>query len=420
MRRALVLVALACASAILVAVLVPLAVVTREVARRAALADAERSVTAVVGVIATADGRSAIARGLAEVVAVSGHAVSVYTPDGPVGAPRARGPQVDAARNGPLVEPVANGVVLLRPVRLGEETFVAEVFLAEEQLERGVGRVWAMLAAVVIAMVTGAVLLVDRLALGLVGSVRRLAMAAHRFGRGDLVERIDPTGPPELVDVALTFNLMAERITALLAVERSRAADLSHRLRTPLTALRIDVENLRGPGVDRVLRAARHLDEELDRMIRDASRPAATTAAGTSCDLAAVVAERTGFWSPLADDERRRHSVRCPDAPAPVPVAREDIAAVVDILIGNVFRHTQPGTEFRVTVHADGHRVTLAVDDAGPGFPDPSNAPRPSSGSTGLGLDIARRVVEATGGVVRLRRSPLGGAQVVLAFARAS
>lgn len=420
MRRSLVLVALACASAILVAVLVPLAVVTREVARRTALADAERSVTAVVGVIASADGRSALARGLAEVVAVSGHAVSVHTPDGPVGFPQARPPQADAARNGPLVEPAADGVVLLRPVRLGEETFVAEVFLPDERLERGVGRAWAVLAAVVVIMVTGAVVMVDRLAVGLVGSVRRLATAAHRFGQGDLVERIEPTGPPELVDVALTFNRMAQRITALLAAERSRAADLSHRLRTPLTALRIDAEKLRGPDADRVLRAARHLDAELDRMIRDASRPAAPAADGTSCDLVAVVVERTAFWAPLAEDEERRCSVHCPADPVPVPAEREDVAAVVDLLIGNVFRHTPPGTAFKVTVHADGHRVTLVVDDAGPGFPDPSAAARPSSGSTGLGLDIARRVVEATGGVLRLRRSPLGGAQVVLAFARAS
>jgi signal transduction histidine kinase len=133
-----------------------------------------------------------------------------------------------------------------------------------------------------------------------------------------------------------------------------------------------------------------------------------------------VVVERTAFWSPLAEDEGRRHSVHRPPDPAPVPVAHADAAAVVDVLIGNVFRHTPPGAAFAVALHVDGHRVTLVVDDAGPGFPDPSAAVRPSSGSTGLGLDIARRVVEATGGVLRLRRSPLGGARVVLAFARAS
>ncbi|MFD0206310.1 MULTISPECIES: sensor histidine kinase [Saccharothrix] len=526
MRRALVLVALACASAILVAVLVPLAVVTREVARRTALADAERSVTAVVGLLAGAEGRGDVARGLAEVVAVSGHAVSVHTPDGPVGFPQATRPQVEAARVTPVVEPSAGGVVLLRPVRLGERTFVVEVFLPDERLVDGVGRAWAVLAAVVIAMVAGAVLLVDRLALGLVRSVRRLASAAHRFGQGDLVERIDPTGPPELVDVALTFNRMAQRITALLAAERSRAADLSHRLRTPLTALRIDAEKLRDPAAARVVRAALHLDAELDRMIRDASRPA-TPPTATSCDLAAVVTERAAFWSPLAEDEGRPHEVRCPTGPVPVPVGREDVAAVVDILIGNVFRHTALGTAYRLAVHADGSRVTLVVDDAGPGFPDrptatgprsgdpnpgrrdpppaarppsgnagpsrpdastavwsvgeeprsgwpggstgagpgsgsagpvwpeastaarqdtgnpgpgrpaPSAAAQPAgegaggnwpgapaarqaSGSTGLGLDIARRVVEATGGVVHLNRSPLGGARVVLTFARAS
>ncbi|WP_367127369.1 hypothetical protein [Saccharothrix sp. HUAS TT1] len=105
MRRALVLVAPARASTILVAVLVPLAIVTREVAHRTALADAERSVTVVVGVLAGADGRDAITTGLAEVVAVSGHAVAVRTPAGPVGFPRATRPQVPSARGGPPVDP---------------------------------------------------------------------------------------------------------------------------------------------------------------------------------------------------------------------------------------------------------------------------------------------------------------------------
>ena len=157
MRRVLVLVALACASAILVAVLVPLAVVTREVVRRTALADAERSVTAVVGVIAGTDGRAAIAQGLAEVVAVSGYAVSVHTPEGPVGFPQAVPSQVGMARDGPVEAPAVGGVVLLRPVRLGERTFVVEVFLPEERLTRGVGRTWAVLAAVVVFVVGNAV-----------------------------------------------------------------------------------------------------------------------------------------------------------------------------------------------------------------------------------------------------------------------
>ena len=103
--------------------------------------------------------------------------------------------------------------------------------------------------------------------------------------------------------------------------------------------------------------------------------------------------------------------------PARVPVPRSDLAAAADALIGNVFRHTAEGTGFAVTLHA-GHDVVLAFfADAGPGIGEPDTALRRGSsgaGSSGLGLDIARRVAESTGGALKIDRSALGGAQVQL------
>ena len=98
-----------------------------------------------------------------------------------------------------------------------------------------------------------------------------------------------------------------------------------------------------------------------------------------------------------------------------MPVPRSDLAAAADALIGNIFKHTAEGTGFAVTLHRGEGAVLVLVADAGPGIADPDAALRRGSsgaGSTGLGLDIARRVAESTGGGLKIGTSALGGAQV--------
>jgi signal transduction histidine kinase len=128
--------------------------------------------------------------------------------------------------------------------------------------------------------------------------------------------------------------------------------------------------------------------------------------------VTAVVGDRVRFWSVLAEEEERAVSVELPDGALPVRVAATDLAAAVDALLGNVFAHTPEGTGFRVVVRAvpQGGAEVLVADD-GPGLPDPARAlerGRSSGGSTGLGLDIARRAAEASGGAVRLMSSTAG------------
>ena len=98
-----------------------------------------------------------------------------------------------------------------------------------------------------------------------------------------------------------------------------------------------------------------------------------------------------------------------------MPVARGELSAVLDSLLGNVFRHTPEGTAFVVTLHEGTGRVVILVADAGPGITDSDAALRRGAsggGSTGLGLDIAYRMAKAAGGEVRIDRSTLGGAQI--------
>jgi signal transduction histidine kinase len=151
----------------------------------------------------------------------------------------------------------------------------------------------------------------------------------------------------------------------------------------------------------------------VDEVITEARRPV-REGLGAGTDATATVAERVRFWSVLAEEERRAVSVHLPDAELPVRVATPDLAAAVDALLGNVFAHTPEGTGFRVVVRRSSTGgAEIVVADEGPGLPDGTAAlARGNSGrgSTGLGLDIARRTAEASGGSFRVGTSPAGTA----------
>lgn len=235
-------------------------------------------------------------------------------------------------------------------------------------------------------------------------------------------------GPTELRSAAVAFNSMADQVVQLLANERELAADLSHRLRTPLTVLRLNAASLgEGPAAEQTRAAVEQLEHEVDTIIRTAREQRPQTqggqpGAGAGCDASEVIRERMGFWSALAEDEGRTVRLAGVDRTVRIPVARPELAAALDALLGNVFRHTPEGTAFAVDVHHSGDAVIVLVSDAGPGIPDPESAlARGASGrngagsevgSTGLGLDIVRRVAESTGGDLRIGRSVLGGTEV--------
>jgi signal transduction histidine kinase len=105
-----------------------------------------------------------------------------------------------------------------------------------------------------------------------------------------------------------------------------------------------------------------------------------------------------------------------------VKYARNHLQAALDAVLGNVFRYTPQGTAFEVGVSRRDGWVALRVDDAGPGIPDPEKAlqrGQSNKGSTGLGLDIARRAAQSAGGSVSLDRAAMGGASVVMLLADA-
>jgi len=316
------------------------------------------------------------------------------------GAGAPRGEQVLVA-----VEGLAGGPAVIR------------AFVPGSVLRHGVARAWLLLGGVGLLLLLLSVVVADQLARSLVRPLTALAQAADRLAGGELSARAAVAGPPEVRRAGAGLNRLAVRIGELLAHERETVADLSHRLRTPLTALRIDTESLRdGAEMERLLADVGAVERTVSQIIREARRPGAGSTP-VMCDAARVVAERAAFWRPLAEDQDRRMTVDVVPAPVPVLVAADDLATCADILLGNVFAHTPEGAGFavRLSRRAAGGAWLVIADD-GPGFREVGPPPRGQSrgGSTGLGLDIARRVAETSGGTLTIGRSASGGGAVTL------
>lgn len=283
-------------------------------------------------------------------------------------------------------------------------------------------RTWLVLGCVSLGALVVSGVITTRLAQSLARPLTDVATAADRLADGDLSARAELAGPPEVRRVGAGLNRLARRIGELLAYERETMADVSHRLRTPMTALRIDAESLRDHFERaRMLVDVDALEGTVDEVIVAARRPVRTGL--VTCDAVAVVAERTAFWRPLAEDTERTMTVELADGELPVRATVDDLRTCMDVLLENVFSHTPDGVALavRLSRRAAGGAWLVVADD-GPGFPDTGPAERGSStgGSTGLGLDIVRRVAEASGGTLTIGRSAPGGAAVTMGLGAAT
>ncbi|AGL15565.1 HAMP domain-containing sensor histidine kinase [Actinoplanes sp. N902-109] len=414
MRRRLTLLVAATTCLVLIAFLVPLALLVRQVA-------ADRAVSRATGVLQTIVPLIGSNPDADVTLSVQGQPVpvSVFAPGGAVlGTPAEATPAVRlaGATSRSLSVQTAAGREIVVPVRSLRGTYVIRTVVPAADLSAGVSRSWLVLAGLGGALVLLGLAVADRLARTLVAPITALSAVSHRLARAELSARADPAGPPEVREVAAALNHLAGRIQDLLREESERVADLSHRLRTPLTALRLEAESLRDPGEsDRVAAAADAVERAVTTVIQQARRRGGEN---RSCDATAVVTDRVGFWSVLAEDTDREVRRELPAGPLPVALPADELAAALDALLGNVFAHTPDGTAFGVSL-APGPAggAVIEVSDSGPGFPVRAlDRGTSGAGSTGLGLDIARRAAASGGGSLQVLAAPGGGALVRMAL----
>jgi signal transduction histidine kinase len=437
MRRRILLLVAGVTTAVVLAFAIPVGVLLNSaVAQRVERASLDQAEQAAGTVREGTRSVSSITAYVTSVSRSTGRPMTVTTPDGqvigdseempseplparPGGGPGDRGP--GGGGGGPdnlpqaTLHSVPGGQEAEVFVQTNDGTYAVRVFVSNSALHAGVGKWWALLIGGSAGLLLLGIVAGEVLTRRIVRPLTRTAETAHLLATGDTSARAPTDGPREVADVGSALNRLADRIDELIAEERETVADLSHRLRTPLTVLRLDVEALQDPAeAERLSNRVGAVERTLTSVIHAARRPQREGRI-PACDASAVVRERVTFWSALADDQGRRYRLELPDTPLPVRSSADDLAAALDALLENVIAHTDEGVAFAVRLwQADG-RVHLEVSDDGPGIAEEALLRgRSDRGSTGLGLDIARRCAEAGGGSMSVGRGATGGAVVTL------
>jgi signal transduction histidine kinase len=351
-------------------------------------------------------------------------------------------------------------------IPIGDERDSGAVVLARsaEPLDHRVDVMWGWLALTAAACLGLGVALAFRLARWVGGPLLALDTAASRLGEGALEMRA-PTehGPPEVRRLARTFNRMAERTESLVHAHRGWVADVSHQLRTPLTALRLRLDVLIGEAAETAEAGADHatvsagrslgsatdpptrpptwpgpdfaaeltgVQEEIERLSRlvdgllAVARAESVVTRREAVPVADVAAERVAAWEPLAREQGQE--LIALGHPAAAPLAPGDLEQILDNVIANALAAIPAGGRVRIESSPDHDRVVLRIADNGPGMSQAAKQSAfrrfgTSSGSgSGLGLAIVDRLVRANDGEVRLTDTPGGGLTVVVELPAAS
>ncbi|WP_436528372.1 sensor histidine kinase [Actinoplanes sp. HUAS TT8] len=322
--------------------------------------------------------------------------------------------------------PAASGTTIRGAVQL---SFPAAAATAQN------AQVWWVLTGAGVAVLLVAAAVAAGLARWMSRPLRDLEQATARLADGVAPDaaRLDQ-GPPELRRLAATFTTTADRLQRLIAGQRAFAADASHQLKTPLTALRLRLENLE-PALDP--QAYPSLDEavaETDRLARMVqgllalARLDDAAIAPVAVDADSVIADRAAGWAAFAQEQQVTLTVT--GAPAgevlAVPGALEQI---LDNLLANALRVAPAGSTLTITTQQDSRTVTtIHVIDEGPGMSEHDRrrafdrfwrSPQARDDGSGLGLAIVERLVHAGGGHIHLDQAPTGGIDAVIQLSRA-
>ncbi|MFE9646976.1 ATP-binding protein [Streptomyces sp. NPDC006365] len=299
-----------------------------------------------------------------------------------------------------------SGRVIQSKEARGEEGETVTVEEPRSSVTREVGRTFLIIGAVALLAVIAAVLLAVRQANRLASPLTDLAETAERLGSGDPRPRHKRYGVPELDRVADVLDSSAERIARMLTAERRLAADASHQLRTPLTALSMRLEEITltdDPDTVKeeatiALGQVERLTDVVQRLLTNSRDP--RTGSAVTFDLDEVINQQLAEWRPayrsagraiVSSGKRHLQAVGTPGA----------VAQVLAALIENSLMHGGGTVALRTRV--TGNQAVVEVTDEGEGVPAELGArifERAISGqnSTGIGLAVARDLAEADGG----------------------
>ena len=319
------------------------------------------------------------------------------------------------------------GTVTMVPVILTE----ASRFPREPAVSRLVSAVDRSLLWAGLAAGAGGILLVSFTSRWLLSPIRTLSSAARELGRGNLSQRVSVSGPSEMTQLARTFNVMAENLERLEAQRRNLVADVAHEIRTPLSNIQGYLEAIKDgllqpnqATIDTIHNQVLHLALLVEDLRLLAQAEAGVMHLNYQMESLARLLEDTVLaFRPRADLKGVELALEFPLDSPQVWLDRNRIAQVVTNLLENGVRHAPPGTTVTISAAVAGGNARVMVADAGPGISvndlpnvferfyrvDPSRAR--STGGTGLGLTIAKQLVEAHQGQIRVESSPGNGAR---------
>jgi signal transduction histidine kinase len=259
--------------------------------------------------------------------------------------------------------------------------------------------------------------------------------AVAAVGAGQLSERAPiARGPSELKALGETVNEMADRLEELVHTQRAFLADASHQLRTPLTALRLRLENLeetlethQRPDLTAALAEADRLSRIVDGLLSLARAEGGVRPPREAVDVGATLRDRAEAWTALA--EERQVTLESPPAATPliqplrVLACEGHLEQVLDNLLANALEATPAGGKVSMDAVRVGDRVEVHVVDTGPGM-SPTDRTRAfdrfwrpegaTYGGTGLGLAIVAQLTRMSGGTAWLDASSDGGVDAVV------
>jgi signal transduction histidine kinase len=329
---------------------------------------------------------------------------------GPATAP----PDVLAAlrRARPADDAGGGQLVVAVPLLAGERvTGAVRAARSDAAAARDTHGAWVVLAAIAAGVVAAACLAALLLGRRLAAPLERLAAAARRLGHGDFSVRAPRAGVVEVDAVGAALDATAARLGELIARERAFTTNASHQLRTPLAALRLELEALalRDGDRDEIAAALAQVDrlqatiETLLAVARDDRRP------GEVADLARLVDGAEARWRDVLAAEARPLRTRS-TAPRPAALAsRQVVDEILDVLLDNA--HVHGSGAVTVTLRELDGWLALDVADQGSGFadePEQAMLRLPGADGHGIGLALARELAHAEGGRLIVSRTGPG------------